>query len=199
VNTRKVWITVGVVAITIMVVSVAFVRTLNDNESDKHQVFAGSPLLDKSAPPLVLDDLAGDGTVQLSDHLGDVIVVNFWSSSCLSCRAEHADMAEAAAYYADADVTFFGVDIWDTLENGRAYLDQYGWIPQSVYGIDYGSAATFSYGVTGTPETFFIDPDGIIVGKVIGPVTFDLLTATIDQIHAGGDVTSVKTGETERG
>jgi cytochrome c biogenesis protein CcmG/thiol:disulfide interchange protein DsbE len=185
VNTRKAWIAVGVVAIIIMVVSVAFVRTLNDNESEKHQVFAGSPLLDKPAPPLVLDDLAGDGTVQLSDHLGDVIIVNFWSSSCLSCRAEHADMAEAAAHYADADVTFFGVDIWDTLENGRAYLDQYGWIPGAVYGIDYGSTATFSYGVTGTPETFFIDPGGIVVAKVIGPVTYGLLTSTIDGMLAG--------------
>ena len=192
-SSRIVWLVVGA-GILLMVVGVALAGTLGTDPT-----VVESALIDKPAPPLVLDDLAGDGTVQLSDHLGDVIVVNFWSSSCLSCRAEHADVAKAAEHYVGANVTFFGVDIWDTREDGRAYLDQYGWIPGSVYGIDYGSAATFSYGVTGTPETFFIDPDGIIVGKVIGPVTFDLLTATIDQIHAGGDVTSVKTGETERG
>jgi len=199
VSTRNIWLAIAAAVIVLMVVGVALAGTLGSNDDKDHQVFADSPLIGKPAPPLVLDDLAGDGTVQLSDHLGDVIVVNFWSSSCLSCRAEHADVAKAAEHYAGADVTFFGVDIWDTLENGRAYLDQYGWIPESVYGIDYGSTATFSYGVTGTPETFFIDPEGVVVAKVIGPVTFDLLVGAIDQILAGGDPTSTETGETGRG
>jgi len=193
VSNKIVWAVIGV-GIIVIVVGVALAGTLGTDPT-----VVESALIDKPAPPLVLDDLAGDGTVQLSDHLGDVIVVNFWSSSCLSCRAEHADVAEAAAHFAGADVTFFGVDIWDTRKNAQAYLDRFGWIPGSVYGIDHGSDATFAYGVTGTPETFFVDQEGIVVGKVIGPVTLELLTATVDQVLAGGEVTSVKTGETERG
>ena len=66
-----------------------------------------------------------------------------------------------------------------------------------MYGIDSGSRAAFAYGVAGLPETFFIDRDGIVVGKVIGPVSADLLTTTIDQVLLGEAIDSVETGETE--
>ena len=59
------------------------------------------------------------------------------------------------------------------------------------------SLAAFAYGVHGLPETFFIDRDGVVVGLVLGPVTFDLLTGTIDSILLGNAIDSVKTGETE--
>ena len=59
--------------------------------------------------------------------------------------------------------------------------------------------SAFSYGVAGLPETFFVDRSGIVVGKVIGPVTYDLVTATIDRVLLGEDIDSVKTGETEQG
>jgi hypothetical protein len=56
----------------------------------------------------------------------------------------------------------------------------------------------FTCGVAGLPEVLFIDRDGVMVGKVIGPVAQDLLTATIDSVLVGEDIDSVKTGETER-
>ena len=63
--------------------------------------------------------------------------------------------------------------------------------------MDQRSRATFAYGVHGLPETFFIDRDGVVVGKIIGPVTYDLLAATLNSILVGQAVDSVKTAETE--
>ena len=70
---------------------------------------------------------------------------------------------------------------------------------ETVYGLDEGSRAAFAYGVAGLPETFFIDRDGNVVGKVIGPVNYDLLARTIDRVLVGEDIESVKTGETDSG
>jgi len=190
---KIVWIVVGAGAIAIVV----FVALFGSIDVDPTAV--GSPLIDKPAPALALEDLQGEGQVRLSDHLGDVVVVNFWASWCTGCRQEHESLTAAANQYADLGVTFFEVNTLDQRDQALAYLDRFGRSPAAVYGIEDDSSGAFAYGVGGLPETFFVDREGIVVGKVIGPVTYDLLTATIDQVLLGEDVDSVKTGETEKG
>ena len=118
---------------------------------------------------------------------------------CSGCRVEHAALNSAADEYADFDVTFLAVNTQDEQGQALSYLDRYGASPDTVYGIDEGSRAAFAYGVAGLPETFFIDRDGNVVGKVIGPVNYDLLVRTIDRVLIGEGIESVKTGETESG
>lgn len=192
-SNRIVWLVIAA-GLVVMVVGVALAGSLGNDPT-----VVTSALIDKPAPPIVIDELDGDGEVQLSDHLGDVVVLNFWASWCSGCRAEHAALNAVAAEYANSDVTSFSVNTQDEEGQAISYLDRYGLSPETVYGIDHGSSAAFSYGVAGLPETFFVDRDGIIVGKVIGPVTYELLTATIDQVLRGEDIESVKTGETEQG
>ncbi len=190
---RITWFVIAA-GLVVVVVGVALAGSLGSDPS-----VVGSALIDKPAPEIVLDELNGDGQVELSDHVGDVVVVNFWASWCSGCRVEHSALNAAAAEYAGFDVTFFAVNTQDEEGQAISYLDRFGLSPETVYGIDHGSGAAFSYGVAGLPETFFIDRDGIVVGKVIGPVTYDLLTATIDRVLLGEDIDSVKTGETEQG
>jgi cytochrome c biogenesis protein CcmG/thiol:disulfide interchange protein DsbE len=188
---RITWIVIAV-GLVIVVVGVALGGTLGSDPQ-----LAESALIDKPAPEIAVDDLFTEETVRLSDHLGEVVVINFWASWCSGCRAEHAALNAAAAQYAGFDVAFFSVNTLDERDLALSYLDQQGASPETVYGIDDGSAAAFSYGVGGLPETFFVDRSGTVVGKVIGPVTYELLSATIDKILLGQDVDSVKTGETE--
>jgi len=193
VSNKIVWLVIAA-GVVVMVVGVALAGTLGSDPT-----VVGSALIDKPAPEMVLDELEGDGQVRLSDHLGDVVVVNFWASWCTGCRQEHASLDAAASDYANFDVTFFSVNTQDEEAQAIGFLDRFGRSDETVYGIDHGSNAAFSYGVAGLPETFFIDRNGIVVGKVIGPVTYDLLTATIDLVLLGEDIDSVKTGETEQG
>ena len=190
-SNKIVWAIIGI-GLVVVVVGVALAGTLGTDPT-----VVGSALIDKPAPEIVLENLEGEGDVRLSDHLGDVVVVNFWASWCTGCRQEHEALTQAASQYADFDVTFFEVNTLDTRDQALEFLDRFGWSPEGVYGIEYDSAGAFAYGVAGLPETFFIDRDGLVVGKVIGPVTFGLLTATIDQVLLGETVESVKTGETE--
>jgi len=193
VSNKIVWAIIGV-GLIVIIVGIALAGTLGTDPT-----VVGSALIDKPAPPLVLENLEGEGEVRLADHLGDVVVVNFWASWCTGCRAEHGALTEAASRYAGYGVTIFEVNTLDTRDQAEAFLDKFGWSPDAVYGIEHDSSGAFAYGVAGLPETFFIDQEGVVVGKVIGPVTFDLLTATIDQVLLGEDISSVKTGETERG
>lgn len=192
-SNRIVWVVIAA-GLVVIVVGVALAGRLGTDPT-----VVGSALIDKPAPDLVLDELEGDGQVTLSDHLGDVVVVNFWASWCTGCRQEHEALTAAAADYADFGVTFLGVNTLDDRGKAIGFLDRFGRSSETLYGIDSGSRAAFSYGVAGLPETFFIDRDGVVVGKVIGPVTSDLLTATIDQVLLGEGIDSVETGETEQG
>jgi len=66
-------------------------------------------------------------------------------------------------------VIFLGVDFQDTRSAGLNFLQTYG-ITYPNVADDTGSTA-INYGVTGVPETFFLDRHGVIVSKVIGELT----------------------------
>ena len=78
-----------------------------------------------------------------------------------------------------------------------AFLSELGRSPSTVYTVDEGSRTAFEWGVLGLPETFFVDRDGVVVGKVSGPLTYGLLSRTIDQIILGEAVGDITTGEVE--
>ncbi len=158
-----------------------------------------SPLIGLPAPDLTLPYLEVDGIFDLAALEGDVAVVNFWASWCVPCRQEHPVLTSTAAAYAQLGVTFVGVLIQDRAENGVDFLDELGRGEPYVYLVDPDSRASLEFGVLGVPETFFLDRDGTIVGKISGPVNGPLLAATLDAILLGrtGDLGVVKTGEVQ--
>lgn len=158
-----------------------------------------SPLIGQPAPRLVDPYLEYDGDFSLDQVRGDVVVLNFWASWCLSCRDEHAAFTAAAPQYADAGVTFVGVLHQDDVADGLGFLSDLGRPEPFVFVHDDNSRSGLEFGVFGLPETYFIGRDGTILGKVSGPVSYSLLTQTIDTILLGGgaDLGVVKTGEVQ--
>ncbi len=184
-----------VVGIVVIVLGIIFTDRFGSDPT-----LVASPLIGEPAADVTLETLDGDETFELSETQGDIVVVNFWASWCLACRTEHEALVQAAATYADDfDVSFVGVLIQDQASAGRAWLDELGRSPEFVYVVDDRSRASLEFGVLGVPETFFIDRDGTIVGKVSGPVNGPLLAQTIEAIALGqtADLGVVKTGEVE--
>lgn len=186
-----VWVAIGA-AIAFIALALVFAGRFGSDPS-----LSSSPLLFEPAPtnPIALQD--GSGTASVGDYEGDIVVVNFWASWCLGCREEHPALVQGASDYEEFGVTFMAVNYQDDAGRADAFLDELGRSPETVYTVDEGSATAFEWGVLGLPETFFVDRDGIVVGKVSGPVSYGLLSQTLDQIILGEVIGDISTGDVE--
>ncbi|MGA7271039.1 MAG: redoxin domain-containing protein [Acidimicrobiia bacterium] len=160
---------------------------------------AESPLLGRPAPDLTLDRLIGSGQVSLSDFHGETVVVNFFASWCLECRIEHEDLVATSDSFADQGVRFVGIAFEDDPADARSYLEEAGMSRHTEYLVDTDSRAAVGFGVFGVPETFFIDPQGTVVGRIVGPTTALALGTSIDSISRGESPGNQILGNTRTG
>ncbi len=157
-----------------------------------------SPLIGQPAPGFQLQTLDGERTVDLANLDGDIVIINFFASWCLQCRAEHGDLVATADAFANQDVTFVQVSYQENSDDTLAYLSEVGSSSETVYLQDESSRTAIAYGVFGIPETYFIDSNGVVVGKIIGESDAFTLGATIDAIKRGESPGQTVTGDTQR-
>lgn len=157
-----------------------------------------SPLLGQPAPQFDLAPLEGGDPVSLTDLEGDIVVVNFFASWCLECRNEHEALVSTANAFADDDVTFVSISYQESPPASLDYLETAGRSEVTHYLADPGSRTAIAYGVFGIPETFFIDREGVVVGKIIGESNAFTLGATIDAIERGESPGQTVTGDTRQ-
>jgi cytochrome c biogenesis protein CcmG, thiol:disulfide interchange protein DsbE len=156
------WVALACVAAAVGALLFAFASGFG---RDPHQVpFA---LKGMRAPDFTLTRLDTGETVTLAELRGRPVVLNFWASWCGPCQLEHPTLARAAKRY-QHDARFFGVVFEDTPEEARSFARPMdATFPQL---IDPQSRMAVDYGVTGVPETYFIDAQGIIRDKFVGPL-----------------------------
>lgn len=126
---------------------------------------------------------------------GRPLVMNFWASWCDPCKQEAPFLAAAAK--AHPDIKFLGVQILDGRNEGTRYERRYGVPYESVRDARGGVAKT--YGVTGVPETVFIDASGDVVGKYIGALdrkTLDSILHDLTTLPRGRLLRIEGSGET---
>jgi cytochrome c biogenesis protein CcmG/thiol:disulfide interchange protein DsbE len=134
-----------------------------------------SPMIEKPAPSFEMAPLDGPGMVRLADYRGKALIMNFWASWCTACASEHALLVELGERLAGDDrVEVLGVDYKDTPEAAQRFLTRHGAFPYPS-AIDPQGRTGIDYGVYGMPETFFIDANGRIVAKQVGPLTRETL------------------------
>jgi len=99
---------------------------------------------------------------------GMPVVINFWASWCIPCKHEAPRLVAAASKY-KTRVLFLGVDVQDFTSDARTFMRRYKINYPSVRD---GTSSTFDkYGLTGVPETYYLDARGRLVGHTIGEVS----------------------------
>jgi len=118
------------------------------------------------APGFTARLLGSSEELSLADLRGRPVVMNFWASWCGPCEEEAPILRRAHETYED-EITFLGVDIRDSQSDALDFVDEYGL--DYLHVRDEGMAIYSQYGLTGQPETFFIDHNGILVEHIAGP------------------------------
>lgn len=131
------------------------------------------------APDFQLVDLESpQRTVSLHDFRGHYLILNFWASWCPPCRKEMPALASVAEQLVGR-VDFVGLDTQDERSAGLAFAKS----TDVHYPLAFDTAAVWSsYGVYGLPTTFFISPEGDILGKQVGALTRPRLLTLIRQV-----------------
>ena len=95
-------------------------------------------------------------------------VLNFWASWCVPCKAE-APILAASAKANKGRLAFLGIDVQDFTSDAHRFLRRFKVNYVSVR--DGGSSTSSDYGLTGVPETYFVDRKGRIVAHVVGQLS----------------------------
>lgn len=149
----------------------------------------------RPAPDFTLRLTNGE-TFRLADHQGQAVVVNFWAAWCPPCRDEAPVLEKVWQEYRDRGVMFVGVDIWDTEQDAKQFLDEFDLTYPN--GQDPRGTTAIDYGVYGIPETFFIDRQSRIVRRWNGPLTEEKLRSFLDEIVGPQPATAARAGSETR-
>jgi cytochrome c biogenesis protein CcmG, thiol:disulfide interchange protein DsbE len=133
-----------------------------------------------AAPAFALSRLDAPGKLALASLRGKVVVLNFWASWCSPCKSEAPRLEAAWRRYREEGVVVLGVDGQDFSGDAKRFIRNHRITYPNVHDGP-GNIGT-KYGVTGYPETYFVDRRGRLVGnRVVGEVSAAKLTAGIQR------------------
>jgi peroxiredoxin len=120
----------------------------------------------RPAPTLRVTDFEGRA-IDLAELKGRPVVVNFFESWCVVCRAEQ-DFIDEVAHRYDGEVQFVGVSNNDTVSEGRKYQRHFG-VPYPLAN-DSSGRTWAAWGVPYQPVTVVVDDRGRVVRRFDGGI-----------------------------
>ncbi len=125
-----------------------------------------SVLIGRHIADVTLPGLGQRPGIAGGDFAGQVTVLNFFASWCAPCRAEHPLIQELAAL---PGIRVIGITFKDAPADSEKYLAELG-DPYAAIGVDESGRAGMEFGLTGVPETYVIDREGIIRYRLAQPL-----------------------------
>lgn len=163
--------TLPLVAFVLLIVLLVVGLQISDRKTE-----LPSPLINKPAPAFDLPVLGNpDQRLSKESFLGKPYLVNFWASWCITCRVEHPVITELAK---TNKITIVGFNFRDERDDAKAWLEKFG-DPYAVNLRDADGRISIDYGVYAAPESFLVDPEGMIVFKQLGALTLEVIETEI--------------------
>ncbi len=128
------------------------------------------------APDFALTDLNGE-TVRLSDWRGQVVLLNFWASWCVPCRQEMPLLQATHEAYAGDGLVVLAVNMGEERRRVEGFAADLA-VTFPVLADEETTVGTL-YRVRGAPTTYFIDREGVIRQRYVGPLTSGMLAAIL--------------------
>ncbi|MDQ0197346.1 TlpA family protein disulfide reductase [Neobacillus ginsengisoli] len=114
-----------------------------------------------------LPNLDGSHT-RLSDFKGQVVVINYYATWCAPCQDEAPELESFGKDYGDK-YKLIMINRGETKDRVKQFLKKYN--TPATYLFDYNAKVSKLFNVTGQPETFVIDKQGVIREHYNGPLT----------------------------
>ena len=141
---------------------------------DPHRI--PSALINKPAPDFQLPELNNPAqTFSPKQMRGKVWLLNVWGSWCVACKEEHPFLLELSK---SGVVPLYGLNWKDKREDALAVLSEMG-DPYVLNASDFDGHVAIDYGITGAPETYLIDQNGLIRYKEVGQLTPEIMKQKI--------------------
>ncbi|HEV3234743.1 MAG TPA: TlpA disulfide reductase family protein [Candidatus Dormibacteraeota bacterium] len=122
------------------------------------------------APAFTLTGLDGQPHV-LGDYRGKVVLINFWATWCIPCRAEIPDLEHEARVQDPGKVVILGIDWKEGGPTAQAFLTDIG--ARYPVLLDSDGKVYDAYGVQGLPQTFIVDRRGRMLSSRTGIASRD--------------------------
>lgn len=131
------------------------------------------------APDFTLKDLNGN-SVTLESLKGKVVYLNFWATWCPWCVKELPDVETVYKQYKDKDVVILAVDIGESEQDVRNYVNQYKYTFPVL--LDTAQDVARQYGARSIPLSVFIDKNGELAQQHLGTMDESQMKANIDAL-----------------
>ena len=172
-------------ALVLIVAAIGLFQALGgDDEEGSRSSSLDTATIGQAAPDFSMQTFSGE-SFTLSEHRGEVVVMNFWGSWCEPCKRE---MPAFQGYWENApdDVMFVGVGSKrDPEDKAVAFAEEYGVTYPIGRDTEGGTVAagqiSKDYNISFYPMTYIIDPEGNISALVIGEMDEDDLNGYIEQ------------------
>jgi cytochrome c biogenesis protein CcmG/thiol:disulfide interchange protein DsbE len=176
----------AVVVLAVVIVTLVAISGGDDSESGSVAESSCSPSVSgdgadvgDTAPAFELPELQA-GCVNAASLEGSPRIVNFWASWCNPCRREFP-MLQAAfdEHHADG-LEVVGITYRDIESDAVAFADDQG--ADWTLAHDEDEIVAKAYGVNNIPQTFFVDADGTVTGRIFGALTRAELDEELEKI-----------------
>jgi cytochrome c biogenesis protein CcmG/thiol:disulfide interchange protein DsbE len=148
---------------------------------------AATPLIGQPVPAKAVAATLDGQPFSLADRKGSWLAINFFATTCVPCVAEHAELVRFADAQAqlplDQRTELISVVYNDSTPNVRSFFAERGGGTWPVLQDDQLQIAV-AFGVAKVPETWLVDPNGVIRRRIISTVNADSLEAEIVRLRA---------------